>query len=235
MRVEVTIGVPHPDLVDKAAVLAVLPHGTGTVEVVEGGLEIAERRRHRQDRDRQRRGGGAARYRREAGVMTAKRVILEIGSGNDLHGGDYTKAAVRAVEDALHHSSLTLIRTLGLDARKMQVEVTIGVQRPERVDAAAVKAALPHGARHGQMRQGRSRRARRRDRRCRGHRQRRGRGPPRPAATLTPEVAEARYSRAATAAISTFQWGAARRASTQARAGVLPGDTQASHTAFMAS
>ena len=41
MRVEVTIGVPQPDMVDKAAVLAVLPHGTGTVEVVEGGLEIA--------------------------------------------------------------------------------------------------------------------------------------------------------------------------------------------------
>ncbi len=27
----------------------------------------------------------------------------------------------------------------------MQVEVTIGVQRPDKVDAAAVKAALPHG------------------------------------------------------------------------------------------
>jgi len=38
-----------------------------------------------------------------------------------------------------------LIRTLGLDARAMQVEVTIGVQRPEKVDAAAVKTALPHG------------------------------------------------------------------------------------------
>jgi uncharacterized protein (TIGR02058 family) len=77
--------------------------------------------------------------------MTAKRVILEMGAGNDLHGGDYTKAALRAVHDALHHSSLTFIRTLGLDSRQMQVEVTIGVQRPDRVDAAAVKAALPHG------------------------------------------------------------------------------------------
>ncbi len=77
--------------------------------------------------------------------MTAKRVILEMGSGNDLHGGDYTKAAVRAVADALHHSSLTLIRTFGLDSRKMLVEVTIGVQQPDRVDPAAVKAALPHG------------------------------------------------------------------------------------------
>ncbi|HWI28422.1 MAG TPA: Lin0512 family protein, partial [Stellaceae bacterium] len=64
--------------------------------------------------------------------MAAKRMILEIGSGNDLHGGDYTKAAVRAVEDAIHHSSLTLIRSLGLDPNAMQVEVTIGVQRPEK-------------------------------------------------------------------------------------------------------
>src|SRR5436853_2675941 len=77
--------------------------------------------------------------------MTAKRVILEMGTGNDLHGGDYTKAAIRAVQDALHHSSLNLIRTLGLDSRRMEVEVTIGVQRPEKVDAAAVKRALPHG------------------------------------------------------------------------------------------
>jgi len=78
--------------------------------------------------------------------MTLKRVITEFGSGNDLHGGDYTKAAVRAVEDAIHHSSLSLIRSLGVDAAAMQVEVTVGVQRPERVDAARVKAALPHGA-----------------------------------------------------------------------------------------
>ena|SRR5689334_17685230 len=77
--------------------------------------------------------------------MTAKRVILEMGTGNDLHGGNYTKAAVRAVQDAIHHSSLSLIRTLGLDSRKMQVEVTIGVQQPDKVDAEAVRAALPHG------------------------------------------------------------------------------------------
>jgi uncharacterized protein (TIGR02058 family) len=77
--------------------------------------------------------------------MAAKRVILEMGTGNDLHGGDYTKAAIRAVQDALHHSSLSFIRTLGLDSRRMQVEVTIGVQRPEKVDAAAVKSTLPHG------------------------------------------------------------------------------------------
>jgi uncharacterized protein (TIGR02058 family) len=77
--------------------------------------------------------------------MTLQRVITEFGSGNDLHGGDYTKAAVRAVEDAIHHSSLSLIRSLGVDASAMQVEVTVGVQRPGEVRAEAVKAALPHG------------------------------------------------------------------------------------------
>jgi uncharacterized protein (TIGR02058 family) len=77
--------------------------------------------------------------------MTLKRVILEMGSGNDLHGADYTKAAVRAVQDALHHSSLSMIRSLGLDSKSMQVEVTIGVQKPGAVNAETVKASLPHG------------------------------------------------------------------------------------------
>ena len=77
--------------------------------------------------------------------MVAKRVILEMGIGNDLHGGDYTKAAVRAVQDAIHHSSLSLIRSLGLDSKTMQVEVTIGVQQPDKIDRNKVKAALPHG------------------------------------------------------------------------------------------
>jgi uncharacterized protein (TIGR02058 family) len=78
--------------------------------------------------------------------MTYKRVILEMGAGNDLHGGDYTKAAIRAVQDALHHSSLSMLRTLGVDPKTMHVDVTIGVQKPEQVDTDAVMATLPHGA-----------------------------------------------------------------------------------------
>jgi uncharacterized protein (TIGR02058 family) len=77
--------------------------------------------------------------------MAVRRAILETGSGCDLHGGDYTKAAVRAVEDAIRHSSLSFVRALGLDADRMEVAVTIGVTRPERVDRAAVAAVLPHG------------------------------------------------------------------------------------------
>jgi uncharacterized protein (TIGR02058 family) len=75
----------------------------------------------------------------------SKRAILEMGAGNDLHGGDYTKAAVRAVQDALHHSSLSFIRTLGIDKDALEVNVTIGVQQPDKVDTAKVKASLPVG------------------------------------------------------------------------------------------
>lgn len=77
--------------------------------------------------------------------MAKKRVILEMGTGNDLHGADYTKAAIRAVEDALHHSSLTLMRTLNIDKSTVIVDVTVGVQKPEQVDLEAVKAVLPMG------------------------------------------------------------------------------------------
>ena len=74
-----------------------------------------------------------------------KRIILEMGTGNDLYGEDYTKAACRAVDDALHHSSLILFRSLGFDHANMDVRVTIAVQNPEKVDQAIVAAKLPRG------------------------------------------------------------------------------------------
>jgi uncharacterized protein (TIGR02058 family) len=77
--------------------------------------------------------------------MKKTRVILELGAGNDLHGSDYTKAALRAVQDALHHSSLTFIKSMKIDKKDIDVEVTIGVQRPDRVDLDKVKASLPVG------------------------------------------------------------------------------------------
>jgi uncharacterized protein (TIGR02058 family) len=77
--------------------------------------------------------------------MPKTRVILELGSGNDLHGSDYTKAALRAVQDALHHSSLSFVRSLKIDKTMLDVAVTIGVQRPEQVDIEKVKKSLPVG------------------------------------------------------------------------------------------
>ncbi|HVB68139.1 MAG TPA: Lin0512 family protein [Acetobacteraceae bacterium] len=77
--------------------------------------------------------------------MTLKRMVLEIGMGTDIRGADYTKAAVRALRDALWHNSLSVADALGRDVDAMVVDVTIGVPRPDRVDKEAVLAVLPHG------------------------------------------------------------------------------------------
>ena len=77
--------------------------------------------------------------------MALKRMVLQIGMGTDIRGADYTKAAVRALRDALWHNSLTVADAAGLPVDAMQVEVTIGVPKPDRVDKAAVLAVLPHG------------------------------------------------------------------------------------------
>lgn len=74
-----------------------------------------------------------------------KRIILEMGTGNDLYGEDYTKAAKRAVQDAIHHSSITFFKTLGIDPSTMQIELNIASQKPEAIDLDAVAAELPYG------------------------------------------------------------------------------------------
>ena len=77
--------------------------------------------------------------------MALKRMVLQIGMGTDIRGRDYTKAAVRALRDALWHNSLSVANALGQPVDAMRVEVTIGVPHPELVDKAAVLAVLPHG------------------------------------------------------------------------------------------
>ena len=74
-----------------------------------------------------------------------QRIILEMGTGNDLYGQDYTKAAKRAVQDAIHHSSLLLFRSLDLDPGEMEIELTIAAQEPELVDLSEVAKELPYG------------------------------------------------------------------------------------------
>ncbi len=74
-----------------------------------------------------------------------KRIILEMGTGNALHSNDYTKAAKRAVQDALHHSSLILFRSLDIDPNSMQIELNLAAQEPEKIDLEAVAATLPFG------------------------------------------------------------------------------------------
>ena len=77
--------------------------------------------------------------------MAMKRMVVEIGMGTDIRGADYTKAAVRALRDALWHNSLNVAAAIGMPTDSMVVEVLIGVPKPDLVDKAAVLAVLPHG------------------------------------------------------------------------------------------
>jgi uncharacterized protein (TIGR02058 family) len=77
--------------------------------------------------------------------MTKKRMVLEIGMGTDIRGADPTKAACRALRDALWHNSLSIAPVLGHALADMIVDIHIGVPRPELVDKAEVLAVLPYG------------------------------------------------------------------------------------------
>ena len=77
--------------------------------------------------------------------MTMKRMVVEIGMGTDIRGPDYTKAAVRALRDALWHNSLSVANAVGKPTDSMVVEILIGVPKPDQVNKEEVLALLPHG------------------------------------------------------------------------------------------
>ena len=77
--------------------------------------------------------------------MSRVRCVTEMGMGVDVHGRDATKAAKRAVSDAIRHSSLGFVRMLGKTPHDMLVDVTIGVPNPDLVDTSAVAKELPYG------------------------------------------------------------------------------------------
>ena len=81
--------------------------------------------------------------------MTGNRFIVEIGTGIDLHGEDVTKAACRAVKNAVSSSCLCgLVEILGirdLQSTDLQVEILVAVPRPQDVDLDRVIAEVPIG------------------------------------------------------------------------------------------
>ena len=77
--------------------------------------------------------------------MALKRYLTEMGMGVDVHGGDYTKAAKRAVSDAIRHSSINFFSHIKYSREEMQLQVKIAAQKPELIDKDAVAAELPYG------------------------------------------------------------------------------------------
>ncbi len=82
-----------------------------------------------------------------------RRYLLEDGTGVDLHGKDETKAAQKAIKDAISHSSMIGLGSLfKIGSFKeleeaLMVDVTIATPNPEKVDGEAVLSVLPEGKR----------------------------------------------------------------------------------------
>lgn len=79
--------------------------------------------------------------------MKLKRYVIELGMGSDLHGQDVTKAAQRAVKDAISRSCLCgLVEIFEIkDLNNMYVHVKVAAPYPENVDKNRVLDAIPFG------------------------------------------------------------------------------------------
>jgi uncharacterized protein (TIGR02058 family) len=79
--------------------------------------------------------------------METKRFVVEIGTGTDLHGEDVTKAASRAVKDAISKSCLCgLVEILGIkDLQAVQVDIQVACPKPDDVNLEQVKSIVPIG------------------------------------------------------------------------------------------
>ena len=77
--------------------------------------------------------------------MAKKRMVMELGMGSSLRQQDYTRAACRALEDAMWHNSLSVADAFGFDRSAMIIEVNVAVQQPEKVNTEKVAAILPYG------------------------------------------------------------------------------------------
>ncbi|UWQ18417.1 Lin0512 family protein [Jannaschia sp. M317] len=77
--------------------------------------------------------------------MPKTQFAIEMGMGTDLTGEDQTKAACRAVFDALHRNSLTIGPAFGFPRDAMLVDIRVGVPDPGAVDTARVAAEAPYG------------------------------------------------------------------------------------------
>ncbi len=77
--------------------------------------------------------------------MPKTQFAVEMGMGTDLRGADPTKAACRAVHDALHRNYLTIGPAFGFPKEAMIVDIRVGVSDPAAVDLARIRAEAPYG------------------------------------------------------------------------------------------
>jgi len=77
--------------------------------------------------------------------MPVKKLVMQLGMGTDIQGESHTKAACRAVHNAIRQNVLTVADAFGQPRDAMLIDVVIGVQQPDAVQVDEVKAMLPYG------------------------------------------------------------------------------------------
>ena len=77
--------------------------------------------------------------------MPKHRVLTEFGMGTSLRRLDYTKAAKRALQDALWHNSINMAELFGFPKEAMIIDVEIAVQQPELVETGGLLDIFPYG------------------------------------------------------------------------------------------
>jgi uncharacterized protein (TIGR02058 family) len=80
--------------------------------------------------------------------VALQRYIIEIGTGIDMHGGNVTNAAQKAIKDAVSHSCLCgLFDIVGIrDPNQMHIQVKVACPYPEKLNHEEVLKAVPFGS-----------------------------------------------------------------------------------------
>lgn len=72
--------------------------------------------------------------------MARRRYLIEIGIGVDMHGGDMTRSAVKAVKDAMSHCCMAGVREIhGAGPADIALHIKICCPRPEELDLEALR------------------------------------------------------------------------------------------------
>lgn len=80
--------------------------------------------------------------------MNYQRFLIEFGTGVDLHGMDATKAAQKAIKDAISHCCLCGVREI-LNVKDpgnaLHIQIKIGAPEPEKINTEELMHLMPFG------------------------------------------------------------------------------------------
>ena len=83
---------------------------------------------------------------RETNEPMTQILFVECGFGNDQHGQNATKAAVRACRNAIEFNSIPSVRNLVPGGRdNMKLLIQFASPEPHTIDVNQVKAVFPYG------------------------------------------------------------------------------------------